>query len=190
MMGRLVRDALLLAEAAHGRVTPGSLARMVLGNDAYAVLALWRAREAARRLRLPLVGSILRRVQTAIYGVEIDKRAFLEDGVWFVHPVGTVVGGDTRIGRRTKLMGSNTLGTNRDDGYPVIGDDVTLGVGARILGPVHVGNGARVGAGAVVLDDVPPGAWAMGMPARIVKRKDGAGASGATDASSPVLELL
>ncbi len=143
----------------------------ILGNDALAVLVLWRARQMISRFRLPLGNALLRRMQTVIFGVEIDKRACIGEGVWFVHPVGTVVGGDTKIGARARLMGSNTLGTRVDDGYPEIGEDVIVGAGARVLGPVLIGDGARIGAGAVVLRDVPAGAIAVGVPARIVSMR-------------------
>jgi serine O-acetyltransferase len=142
----------------------------LLSNDAMAVLVLWRARQAAMRLRVPLLNGLLRRAQTVLFGVEIDRRARIGRGVWFVHPVGTVVGGDSTLGDRVRLMGCNTIGTNLDDGYPRVGNDVVVGVGARILGPVIVGDGARIGAGAVVLDDVPPGALALGVPARVHTR--------------------
>ncbi len=172
MMGEIWRDLNSLAEAVAGqplscRRKRAALMARVLANDSFAVLVIWRARRKAARLRLPIVGSMLRRVQTTLFGVEIDQRAHLGEGVWMVHPVGTVVGGDSEVGDRVRLMGGNTVGTNTDDGYPRIEKDVVVGVGAKILGPVRVGAGARIGAGAVVLSNVPPGALALGMPARI-----------------------
>jgi serine O-acetyltransferase len=65
-------------------------------------------------------------------------------------------------------MGSNTVGTARDNGHPVIEDDVLLGAGARVLGPVRVGRNAVIGANAVVLSDIPADSVAVGVPARVV----------------------
>ena len=147
-----------------GEVTPRSLGQAVL-YDGYAVLALTRVRQAARRWHVPLVNRALRLAQIGLYGTEIGKDVTLGDGVAFVHTVGTVIGGDARIGAYVRFLGSVTIGTAKDNGYPTIGDGVTIGAGARILGPVTVGRGAVIGANAVVLTDVPAYATAIGVPA-------------------------
>jgi serine acetyltransferase len=136
----------------------------VLGSDLFQVLVLQRVRERARRHRLPLVNHLLRRVTTVIYGLEVGNDVSLGDGVAFVHPIANVVGGNARVGNRVRFMGGVTVGTAKDNGYPVIEDDVLLGAGARVLGPITVGRGAIVGANAVVLHDVPPGATVTGVP--------------------------
>jgi serine O-acetyltransferase len=63
------------------------------------------------------------------------------------------------------------VGTAREDGCPVIEDDVLLGAGARVLGPIRVGRNAVIGANAVVLSDIPPNSVAAGMPARVVRER-------------------
>jgi serine O-acetyltransferase len=144
-------------------------------QDGYAVLVMSRAREVARRWSIPGVNRALRLAQMALYGIEIGKDVVLGEGVVFVHTLGTVIGGDARIGDRVRIMGNVTIGTAKDNGYPRIGNDVDIGAGARILGPVHVGDGAVIGANAVVLTDVPPGALAVGVPATVqLRRKAGA----------------
>ncbi len=172
MIGVLKRDAVELAKASRGDASARSVAGVVLGSDAFRVLLLQRVRETARRWRIPLVNHILRMVQTALFGIEINRDVMLGDGVWFVHSLGVIIGGDSRIGPRVRLFGNNTVGTVRDDGYPVIEEDVWIGAGARVLGPVRVGARARIGANAVVLTDVPPDHVAVGVPARILPAKD------------------
>ncbi|SEU39552.1 serine O-acetyltransferase [Myxococcus fulvus] len=172
MIGALVADAMELARAANGHTDAKSIAKVVLTSDSYRITALNRAREAALDYHIPLVNHVLRVAQTAVLGIEIGKDVTLGKGVYFVHSLGIVIGGDARIGDRVRFYGNNTVGTAKDNGYPVIEDDVWVGAGARILGPVRIGARSRIGANAVVLQDVPPDSVAVGIPARIFPRKD------------------
>jgi serine O-acetyltransferase len=173
MIRQILADALELARA--GRPAKPSVREVLQATklDGFAVLATTRARDFARRWHIVGANHFLRLAQTAIYGIEIGSGVRLGAGVYFVHPLGTVLGGDARIGDRVRFLGGNTVGTAREDGYPTIEDDVVVGCGARILGPVRVGRGAVIGANAVVLDDVPAGALAAGVPA-VIRRPAGA----------------
>lgn len=162
-------DAVELARAHRLEPSRGQAVRM-LRTDAYMLLLLSRLRHLVLAARIPLVNRVLRLCQIMFGGIEIGNDVTLGSGVFFIHSVGTVVGGDARIGNRVRFMGNNTVGTARDNGYPVIEDDVEIGCGARILGPVRIGARAVIGANAVVLSDVPPDSVAVGMPARIVRR--------------------
>jgi serine O-acetyltransferase len=173
LLARLANDAVELARVAerlHGG-TPGlrSVAREILTTDSFQLLALWRLRERARALHIPGVNHLLRRTMSAVYGLEVGNAVTLGYGVNFVHPVGIVIGGDAKVGNRVKFMGSNTVGTAKENGHPVIEDDVIVGAGARILGPIRIGARAIIGANAVVLEDVPPDTVVVGIPARPAK---------------------
>ncbi|MCA9501900.1 MAG: serine acetyltransferase [Myxococcales bacterium] len=85
-------------------------------------------------------------------------------GALFIHP-------QVVIGDRVGIMQNVTLGTNMGPDVPVIGDDVFIGAGACILGKVRVGNGARVAANSLVINDVPEGAFAVGVPAKNMKAR-------------------
>lgn len=177
LLRKLVGDAFELARAMGGsaaRPTAKDAARAAMSQDGYKVLLLTRVRETARRWHVPVVNHALRLVQTAVYGIEIGNTVELGDGVNFAHTLGTVIGGTSRVGARVKLLGNNTIGTAKDNGCPVIEDDVVVGCGARVLGPIRVGRGAFIGANAVVLSDVPAGAVVSGVPARIHERKSAA----------------
>jgi serine O-acetyltransferase len=166
MLLSLFRDAREFARIwEHGELTPSRVLRSALVHDGYAVLALNRMRETARRWGVPGVNRAARLFQHGLYGIEIGRDVQLGPGVCFVHTVGNVIGGDSRLGARVRVLGNVTIGTNEDNGYPDIGDDVTIGAGARILGPVKIGRGATIGANAVVVKDVPEGATAVGVPA-------------------------
>jgi serine O-acetyltransferase len=173
MLRRLVRDAIEMTRAT-GPVTARNLSQMVMFTDSYAVMVMTRVRQGARRWHIPGVNRFLRLAQIAIYGVEVGKDVELGEGVYLVHTVGTVIGGNARIGARTRLMGNNTIGTAKENGYPDIGEDVLIGCGARILGPVKIGARAVIGANSVVLHDVPADSVAVGAPAMVVKKPNDA----------------
>ncbi len=141
-----------------------------MSHDGSQALILSRLRQAGRRWHIPMFGSMVRRFQTALFGIEIASDVRLGEGVVFLHTVGVVIGGDARIGDRVVFLGGNTVGTIDWKGYPRIGNDVIIGAGARILGPITIGDGATIGANAVVVSDVPPGTTAVGVPAVIRTR--------------------
>lgn len=87
--------------------------------------------------------------------------------------LGVVIHKDAVIGDGCTVSQNVTIGRNgKKAGIPVLGDDVYVGAGAVIAGGVHIGDGARIGANSVVLTDVPPGAVAVGAPARVVRLLD------------------
>jgi len=163
----LLRDIVELSRVAQGATDAKSFAKS-LALDGFSVLALTRAREQARRFHIPGVNRVLRLAQMTVFGIEIGKDVELGPGVYFVHTLGVVIGGDAKVGARVSFMGNNTVGTAKDNGYPIIEEDVVVGCGARILGPVRVGARAKIGANAVVLSDVPPDTVVVGIPAKPV----------------------
>lgn len=105
-------------------------------------------------------------------GIEIHPGAKIGKNLFIDHGMGVVIGETTEIGDNCIIYQNVTLGgTGKDQGkrHPTLGDNVLIGAGAKVLGPFKVGDNARVAAGAVVLDEVPPNATAVGVPARIVK---------------------
>lgn len=175
LLAQLLTDAVELTRAHGLGKSPEAKAvvRQVLTNDSFQLLTMTRVRERCRRYHIPVVNHLLRRVQTMVYGIELGNEVELGEGVYFVHPIGIVIGGDAKVGDRVRFMGNNTVGTAKENGYPVLEDDVTVGAGARILGPIRVGKGAVIGANAVVVRDVPAGAVVTGIPgvARMPKER-------------------
>ena len=105
-------------------------------------------------------------------GIEIHPGAKIGKGLFIDHGMGVVIGETTEIGDNCTLYQGVTLGgTGKDKGkrHPTLGNNVLVGSGAKILGPMKIGDNARVAAGAVVLDEVPPNATAVGVPARVVR---------------------
>jgi serine O-acetyltransferase len=108
-------------------------------------------------------------------GIEIHPGARIGRRVFIDHGMGVVIGETAEIGDDTTLYHGVTLGGtswNKGKRHPTLGRNVVVGAGAKILGPIHVGDGAKVGSNAVVVRDVPSGATAVGIPARIVTAAD------------------
>jgi serine O-acetyltransferase len=107
---------------------------------------------------------------TVVTASDIDPRTKFGSDLMLPHPTGVVFHGDAIIGDNCMIMQQVTIGMIGSGEYPTIGNNVYIGAGAKILGKVHIGNGARIGAQAVVLSDVPAHCTAVGIPARIIRR--------------------
>src|SRR5678815_5338988 len=108
-------------------------------------------------------------------GIEIHPGATIGRRVFIDHGMGVVIGETAEIGDDTTLYHGVTLGGtswNQGKRHPTLGKGVVVGAGAKILGPIHIGDNAKVGSNAVVVRNVPLGATAVGIPARIVTPDD------------------
>lgn len=106
-------------------------------------------------------------------GIEIHPAARIGKGLFIDHGMGVVIGETTIIGENCTLYQGVTLGgTGKDKGkrHPTIGNNVTIGSGAKVLGPFTVGDNSKIAANAVVLNEIPPNSTCVGVPAHIVKR--------------------
>jgi serine O-acetyltransferase len=123
------------------------------------------------RLGIPLIPRLISHVNRLVTGIEIHPGATIGRGLFIDHGMGLVIGETSEIGDGVTLHQGVTLGgTGKERGkrHPTLGNNVYVGVGAKILGAVKIGEGARIGAGAVVLNDVPPHPTAVGVPAKVV----------------------
>jgi serine acetyltransferase len=105
-------------------------------------------------------------------GVEIPVSARIGAGLSLEHYGNTIINGDAVIGRNATLGQGILVGGVHHRGVPRIGNDVVVGARAILLGPITVGDGAKVGAGAVVVRDVPAGMTVVGNPAKIVQPRE------------------
>jgi serine O-acetyltransferase len=108
-----------------------------------------------------------------ITGIEIHPAAIIGKNLVIDHGMGVVIGATARIGDDCLLYHGVTLGAARitqGKRHPTVGNGVTIGCGAKILGPISLGDGCRIGANAVVLQDIPAGATVVGVPGRILNQ--------------------
>lgn len=124
------------------------------------------------KMHLKLLARMASQMCKFFTGIEIHPAAKIAAGVFIDHGQGVVIGETAEVGAGTVIYQGVTLGgTGKECGkrHPTVGRDCVISAGAKILGAITVGDGAKVGAGAVVLKDVPPKATVVGVPARIVK---------------------
>jgi len=119
------------------------------------------------------VARVLSAVTRAVTGVDIHPGAELGEGLFIDHATGVVIGETTEIGAQVTLYQGVTLGgTSLSKGkrHPTVEDRVTIGAGAKVLGPITIGHDSRIGANAVVVRSVPPNSVVVGVPGQIISR--------------------
>ncbi len=131
-----------------------------------------RAAHALMEGGVPLVPRFIAYLTRAVTGIEIHPAAQIGNEFFIDHGSGVVIGETAVIGSCVTLYQGVTLGGTgfqRGKRHPTLGDNVTVGSGAKLLGPIAVGDGAKIGANTVVVEDVPPGATVVGNPGHPVK---------------------
>jgi serine O-acetyltransferase len=137
------------------------------------VHAVWAYRLAHRLWREPgmrLPARLVSQLARMVTGIEIHPGATIGRRLFIDHGMGVVIGETTTVGDDVLLFHGTTLGgrsMSHGKRHPTLGDRVVVGAGAKVLGPVEIGDGAQIGANAVVVKDVPAGAVAVGVPARV-----------------------
>lgn len=136
----------------------------------------------AHSKRVPIIPKVIQDINRILFSCDIPYTVELDETVQFGHNgLGVVVHPKTKIGRNSLIMQNVTLGGNLykkkiyngvEISYPIIGENVFIGPGAKILGPVIIGDNAQIGANSVVLNDVPRNGVAAGIPAKTLKSLD------------------
>ena len=151
------------------------------GAGALEILASWggvqallshRVAHALHTAGVPALPLAISYGSRAVTGVEIHPAARIGDDFFIDHGSGVVIGETAEIGDRVTLYQGVTLGGTgfaRGKRHPTVGDNVTVGSGAKLLGPIEVGHGAKIGANTVVIQDVPPNSTVVGNPGHPVR---------------------
>jgi serine O-acetyltransferase len=131
-----------------------------------------RVSHAMHAARVPLLPRAMALVTRAVTNIEIHPAASIGQGLFIDHGTGVVVGETAQIGDNVTLYQGVTLGgTGFATGkrHPTVQDNVTIGSGAKLLGPITIGHGAKIGANSVVITDVPPNSTVVGNPGHVVR---------------------
>jgi len=152
-----------------------STLEIVLVYPGFHALQLHKAASTLHHNGLQLIGRVVSHISRFLTGIEIHPGATIGKRFFIDHGMGVVIGETTIIGDDCTLYQGVTLGgTGQERGkrHPTLGNNVVVGVGAKVLGDVKIGDYARIGGGAVVVRDVPANTTAVGVPARAVAWTD------------------
>lgn len=174
-----------------------SALEIVLCYPGVHALALHRIGHRLWRAGWLTLARFVSHVSRFLTGIEIHPAARLGRGLFIDHGMGLVIGETTEVGRNVTLLQGVTLGgtsLRREKRHPTLGDDVVVGTGAAVIGAITIGDGSRIGAGSVVVRDVPPNSVVVGVPGRITYR-DGQRVGGGidmnqTDLPDPVAKAI
>jgi serine O-acetyltransferase len=151
------------------------------GVSSFEVLAAWpgvhallshRVAHVLHEAGVPVIPRALAMVTRSVTGIEIHPAAQIGEGLFIDHGVGVVIGETAQIGENVTLYQGVTLGgTGFATGkrHPTVQDNVTIGSGAKLLGPITIGHGAKIGANSVVIHDVPANSTVVGNPGHPVR---------------------
>jgi serine O-acetyltransferase len=175
-MGRALRTFLadLRAPLERDPAAEGVL-DIVLSYPGFHAITAHRAIHAMYKAGVPVLPRFFAHIVRFATGIEIHPAAMIGEGFFIDHGMGVVIGATSIIGRNVTLYQGVTLGgTSLNPGkrHPTLLDNVVVGVGAAVLGDILIGENAQIGAGSVVVKDVPPNSTVVGIPGRVVT-KDG-----------------
>ena len=152
-----------------------SLLEILLTYAGLHAILLHRIAHALWKARIPVIPRVISHIARFITGIEIHPAAVIGPGCFIDHGMGVVIGETTEIGESVTLYQGVTLGgTGKEPGkrHPTLGDHVIVGAGAKVLGAITIGNHVRIGANSVVLRSIPDHTTVVGIPGRVIRRRE------------------
>lgn len=152
-----------------------SLKEAILTTPSIKAQAYHRIAHYFYQKKKPFLAKLFASHARKVTGIEIHPGAVIGEDLFIDHGMGVVIGETARIGKNVTIFHQVTLGgiggAAGEKRHPTIEDDVLIGAGAQILGDITIGRGAKIGANAVVLHDIPPYSTAVGIPAKVVNKQ-------------------
>jgi serine O-acetyltransferase len=143
----------------------------VLSTDGTLAMVLYRLMQGSRELGLSPLEMVFNKLNSAFGNAVIGRGADFGPGFVLFHSNGVVINKNVRGGSNIHLHHEVTIGSDEAGHAPILGSNIDIGAGAKIIGGVTIGDDARVGANAVVVHDVPAGATVVGIPAKPVRQR-------------------
>ena len=151
-----------------------SIFEIILLYPGFHALLSYRIANKLKKWKIPFIPRLISQLARFFTGIEIHPGATIGEKFFIDHGMGVVIGETTIIGDNVLVYQGVTLGgTGKDQGkrHPTIGDRVTIGAGAKVLGNITIGSDSNIGAGSVVIDDVPEHSTVVGIPGRITRQR-------------------
>jgi serine O-acetyltransferase len=158
------------AQWVYGETTRKTVLKAFLTDGSLSML-LYRFMQASQRIGLGVFAMLFNKLNVILCRCVIGRGAQFGPGFVLIHSMGVVINSKVRGGERILLEHGVTIGEEKGEA-PLLGDDVFVGAGAKIIGGVTVGSRTKIGANAVVLKDVPDDSTAVGVPARVVAQDE------------------
>lgn len=140
-------------------------------TDGTAAMFWYRAMQWSQKWRLIPLSMLFNKLNAICCQCIIGRGADFGPGFVLIHSQGVVINSNVRGGRQVFIEHQVTIGAEKGQ-TPILEDNIFIGAGAKIIGPIRLGHGSRVGANAVVVHDVPAGATVVGIPAKVIRQRD------------------
>lgn len=175
----IIDDLKFKAECYYGHKSLGHVLRALL-TDGTSAVVLYRLAKFCQKVGLGVISSFLLEVNKLLHGCVIGRGVEFGKGFVLMHPVGVIINGAVRGGEKVVIESGVVIGASRNGWpvqVPVLGNNIFIGAGAKILGRVRIGNNVKIGANAVVVHDVSDNVTVAGIPARIISQHHNSQAS-------------
>ena len=165
---QLIRsDIRAKAQWLYDAVTPQTVCKSLLTDGTFAMV-IYRLMQASQRCRLAPIAMAFNKLNVVFGQCIIGRGAEFGPALVLIHSQGIVINTAVRAGRNVCIEHQVTIGAEKQQA-PILGDDIFIGAGAKIVGAVRIGSRVKIGANAVVTKDAPDGATVVGIPGRVIK---------------------